>query len=66
MRKELELHPVLHEALKDKIVDCIFRVSGCDEGIIIHFTDGTKLDVGWSGNEGLARLNNEIIECSGS
>jgi hypothetical protein len=58
------LHTHLSTELNGKTIDFVTRVD-CDEGFTIHFTDGTKLEAGWSSCYGRAGLNGELIECNG-
>lgn len=58
------VHDNLTNELSGKIVDKVTRVS-CDEGFTIHFSDGTKLEAGWSNPYGDALVNNEQVECEG-
>ena len=58
------LHTHLSAQLHGKIIDRVTRVD-CDEGFTIHFTDGTKLEAGWSSCYGVAGLNECYIECDG-
>lgn len=51
--------------LKGKIVDKVTKVS-CDEGLTVHFTDGTKLEIGYAGCEGQTAINNEVINVQGA
>ena len=50
--------------LEGKTVERVTKVS-CDEGAVIHFTDGTKLEFGYSGCEGQTAINNQLINVSG-
>lgn len=54
----------LTELLNGKIVEKATRVTA-DEGFTIHFTDGTKLQVVYSGSEGFVGVNEIEINCCG-
>jgi hypothetical protein len=58
------IHEELTELLKNKIVVSVKQVS-CDEGFVIHFSDGVKLEVGWSSPYGEAGVNGEWVGCDG-
>lgn len=57
-------HKELTDLLKNKIVDKVLKVS-CDEGFVILFTDGTKLEAGWSSPYGEAGVNGDWVGCDG-
>lgn len=50
------------QQLEGLTVQRIDRPRDADEGIIVTFTNGTTLYIGYSGEEGLTRLNNVEIE----
>ena len=54
----------LTELINGKIVEKVTRVTA-DEGFTIHFTDGTKLQVVYSGCEGFVGVNEIEVNCDG-
>ena len=54
----------LTKALKGKTVSTVDRADA-DEGMIIHFTDGTQLVVAYSSEYGETTLNNKPVDVVG-
>ncbi len=57
-------HIEITNMLKGKIIDKVTKVN-CDEGLTIHFIDGTKLEFGYSGCEGETAINNDSVDVCG-
>ena len=58
------INEILTELLKDKTVKVVTRVN-CDEGATIHFSDGTKIEFGYSGCEGETAVNDSEVDVRG-
>ena len=52
------------KALKGKTISSVDRADA-DEGMIIHFTDGTQLVVAYSSEYGETTLNNKPVDVVG-
>jgi hypothetical protein len=51
----------MEEALIGKTIAAFEHNNFSDEGFVLITTDGQRLEVGWSGCEGGAELNNAMI-----
>jgi hypothetical protein len=56
----------LNKALTGKTVKSVDRADDADMGILIHFTDGTRLEMKFCAEYGDIFLNDELADATGS
>jgi hypothetical protein len=54
----------INDYIVNKTILNVIKTKEGDEGFVIIFDDGTTLDVGFSGEEGIIKVDNVEVKCN--